>query len=542
MNTVPANPRALGLPFDEWRDGQREVVQALADWYINGREKFMFLEAPTGIGKSLIAGALIAYLVHEDVAVRGLISTVSKSLQSQYADGTLPMAQLAWGKGNHECLVLPPGHDPGDSPCTYGYTCSVRHECGYYVERDAAAVAPMAVLNTAFLLTCLHYVKTGEELARYIPVDEYFSGTQNLFDGASLYIHDEAHLLEGAIRNSVEMKLHHSFFNDIGFSMPLVADYREWGDWCESVLPTLQGMRKRYQLEAKAAASRGEVPRGMELDKRAVGYAGSVSRLLGTLLPLHPNIDLSMNQYVLVRPIWGAPFAEHALFRGAKKHLLMSATIIHPNYMAQTLGIKAEDFRYVSLPSPFPAMSRRVIDVARVKVNYKTTPGQFQVVIDQMDEIIASRPGDKGIIHAVSYARAQQILKQSANRHRMITHTSGKGQKELAIKQFAAAGPGAILVSPSVGVGEDFGKDDGCRMQFFVKFPFPSLGDPIVQARAQEVPDSPWYEADMAFVQAVGRGMRTPTDYCDSYVLDAGARWRFGNLPEWFTSSIIRRA
>lgn len=542
LSPVPEDPRDLGLPFDAWRKGQRETVQAVCEWYVDPHStKFLFLEAPTGTGKSLLAGAVIAHLKACGESVRGLISTVSKSLQTQYADGTLPMANIAWGRGNHDCLVLPPGSDPSDAPCTYGFKCDVRDRCTYYVERDRAAIGDMAVLNTAFLLTCLRFVEPSYALAEQIPVDPYFSAPHKLFDGASLYIHDEAHLLEGAIRNSVEMKLYHSFFADAGFPLPRVADYGVWGDWLEEALPEVQAMADAYKREAQRAARQGQQPEGMALEKRAVGYASQLAMLAYTLLPMHPHIDLSMNQFISIRPIWGAPFAEQSLWRAAKKHILMSATIIHPNYLAQSLGIAAEDYKYVSLPSPFPISGRRVIDVAQQRITGKTTRDQFARLVEQMDEIIASRPEDKGIVHAVSYQRAKDVVALSSQRGRMITHGNGRGEKEAAIAAFIHAGPGTIFVSPSVGIGEDFGKDDGCRMQFMVKYPIPSIGDPIVQARMEDVPQCIYFEADMAFVQAVGRGMRTPSDYCDTYVLDSGARSRYGWLPQWFKEAIIRR-
>jgi Rad3-related DNA helicase len=94
-------------------------------------------------------------------------------------------------------------------------------------------------------------------------------------------------------------------------------------------------------------------------------------------------------------------------------------------------------------------------------------------------------------------------------------------------------------VSPSVGVGEDFGAGDGCRFQFIIKWPIPSMGDPIVKARVEEVPDSLWWEADQAFVQAVGRGTRSATDHSTTYVLDALGGWRIKQLPATVQAAVV---
>ena len=156
-----------------------------------------------------------------------------------------------------------------------------------------------------------------------------------------------------------------------------------------------------------------------------------------------------------------------------------------------------------------------------------------------MDDYLDKHPDDKGIVHSVSYDRAEQIIRASRHRNRMVTHVRGKGKKEEAIYRYLET-EGAILVSPAVGVGEDFGRGENCRFQVFVKYPVPYMGDPVTRARVEENPDSLWMEADMAFVQAVGRGMRSADDWCTNYLLDSGAAWRLRFLPQYVQDSIVR--
>ena len=75
----------------------------------------------------------------------------------------------------------------------------------------------------------------------------------------------------------------------------------------------------------------------------------------------------------------------------------------------------------------------------------------------------------------------------------------------------------------------------------FIKYPIPYLGDPVVKARSEDKPDSLWLEADMAFVQALGRGTRSATDWCTNYVLDKGAAFRFSRLPADIQQAIVRK-
>jgi hypothetical protein len=160
---VPATPGELGLAFPAWRSNQREIIQDILYWYFKRDEKVLMLEAPTGVGKSLIAAALARILSHPMLQHHTAVTTISRHLQSQYTE-TLPgdLSAVAWGRSNHQCLIVHEG-DPSDAPCTYGYRCPEKARCPYYVERDTAQVHPTSILNTAFYLTGLQFVRLPKE-------------------------------------------------------------------------------------------------------------------------------------------------------------------------------------------------------------------------------------------------------------------------------------------------------------------------------------------------------------------------------------------
>lgn len=538
---VPDSPADLGfdpLMFPGWRPGQREVIQRLTNWALDfspGAKRFYMLEAPTGIGKSLIAAAVLEMVKRNTpgASFYGVVSTITRNLQTQYMSEALATrAVSAWGRGNHQCDVLGPGADPADAPCSHGFRCPIRSSCSYYIERDAAHLGPIAVLNSAFYITGVNYVRVGESL-------QTEERGANLFGGASLVIHDEAHLLEAAIRNMIEVRLYRDFWEEVGYPLPRTSDYGQWQLFLSAAADEVKRLADRYATEARNLAKVGQLPDD-PLGKRATQQNHARETFEKELLPHHPLINHEP-KYVQARPIWGAPFGEQYLWQHSGKHLLMSATIPHPKYTAGTLGIEDGEYIYESMPSPFPIMSRRIVFEPVVKMNARTTPAQFNKIIARMDELLDKHPSQKGIIHSVSYQRARDIIAQSRHAHRMVTHTQGRGQKEDAIERFLAAGPGAILVSPSVGVGEDFGRGDNCRFQFFIKWPIPYLGDPVIKARTEQNPDSLWVEADMAFIQMVGRGTRSADDWCVNYVLDTTAGFRFRRLPVSIQQTVIRR-
>jgi Rad3-related DNA helicase len=364
-------------------------------------------------------------------------------------------------------------------------------------------------------------------------------GGLRLFEGRHLAIHDEAHLLEPAIRGMMKLRFNREFYQELGVPLPRDKDYDNWLNWCHRAMAIADPLASEYESEAKKAARDGRtLGDEYRLHKRAHSAMKNLEQAAFYVLPHRPFIQAE-RFYVELLPIWGAPYAKNMLWNKAEKHLLMSATLLQPKFIARSLGLEDGEWISKTVPSPFHHANRRVLDVAEQKITYKSTPAHIRQQVEQLDRVLDKHPEHRGIIHTVSYQRARDILSLSRHAGRMVSHTNERGQKEAAIEQYLAT-PGAVFLSPSVAVGEDFGKGDSCRFQVFVKYPIPNTSDPIVAARREEDPNSMWFEADMAFVQSVGRGMRSEDDWCINYLLDAGARWRFGHLPKWFQAAIVR--
>jgi Rad3-related DNA helicase len=238
-------------------------------------------------------------------------------------------------------------------------------------------------------------------------------------------------------------------------------------------------------------------------------------------------------------PVWVSEFAEDTLFHATKKVVLTSATCTRKT--AEMLGIDADDLLLHEAPSDFPVERRPVYFHPAAKIDFRATESEIRYWLATIDNILRRREDRKGIIHAVSYARAKQIKDYSAFGHRMIVHDS-RGTRD-AVAEFRAAGPGAILVSPSVTTGYDFAGDQ-CEYQIIVKIPFPDRRDPVTAARTAKDATYPSYIAMQELVQAVGRGMRSADDQCETLIVDANCSWfmrKAGELaPFWFRQAYRR--
>lgn len=101
-----------------------------------------------------------------------------------------------------------------------------------------------------------------------------------------------------------------------------------------------------------------------------------------------------------------------------------------------------------------------------------------------------------------------------------------------------------ILVSPSMerGVSLD---DSLCRFIIWLKAPYLSMADKLVGARlyGSQIGNI-WYKSQMllSIVQGCGRGVRSDTDYCTTYLLDDQIRKAIsknpGMVPGWFREAL----
>ena len=113
--------------------------------------------------------------------------------------------------------------------------------------------------------------------------------------------------------------------------------------------------------------------------------------------------------------------------------------------------------------------------------------------------------------------------------------------KESLAKWLDSKGP-SVFISTAMTEGIDL-KDDRARYQIYVKMGFPFMGDKRVAKRI-DLGHWAWYnyQAIEDVEQASGRATRTPTDWAETFILDAS----FGNLlsrsrpyfKQWFLDRI----
>jgi Rad3-related DNA helicase len=574
-------PTDLGLPekFGSWRETPNwSQWDTIADLASQATDTVIY-QGPTGSGKSLAGMATLA--MHD--FRRAVYLTGTKQLQDQLAgDFAHPVLK---GRQNYSCRVLQPMNKwatADQGPCTSGWKCPVRGECEYYRAKGDAEDATISVQNYAFFLAESNYA---------------FMSPWRLVD---LVIADECHELEKWLLNFVSIDLHDSTFGRLEIEVPRLSTPSDYYAWALLIKPRVLTDRARameacgifFEIDPDSGARKMVIPEGAmnRPEWRVFQTASSIARNLTNLVAwLEPRaggeqepgdgngpaeledptpvpssgFDRVDEDWVLrpimgmvkgrgnhrfadkeqigvqLLPVWVRQFAKPFFFAHARKHLLMSATILRPELLARTLGLEPGEFSWVESPSIFPKANRPLFVAANLKMSAGDQLQQsLPILASIVDDVLDNRyPNRKGIIHTGNYKIARYLLEHCRSR-RLLGYESGG--LEGTLEHFRGSSDPLVLVGPSLHTGVDLPGMVG--FQILAKLPFPDLGDE--QTRRRRVQDPEWYEwvTACSLVQAYGRGVRTMTDQCDTWITDAAFKFfharNKGYLPTWFRQAI----
>ena len=470
----------FGLPpkFSVWREGQQEECIHI----IGPGPRFRLLAAPTGFGKSVV------YVAAAALSGRTAILTSTKGLQSQLKRdfGGVDIR----GRNNYPCRLNT--HLTCDQGlCLFGVRCPMREEggCLYLDQLKRARHSKLVITNYSY----------------WLAQHEYSEGLGD-FDFLVL---DEAHEIPKHILDHMAVTI-----KPPRKPPQTLVGWREWAEGEKFVVEQRIKKAKEARKEKTFAILRARLTKISRLAEMSEDWKWEESP-----------------EKIIFSPVWPAPYADR-LFLNVPKVLLTSATLVPKT--ADLLGI--QDYVYRTVQSSFPVANRRFIHLPTVRINFRSTEAEEHVWIRKVDQIINKRKG-KGIIHTVSYARRDLLLKFSKHKKLMLTHNS-KNTEEV-VQKFKKAKKG-ILISPSMATGWDF-PGDQCRWQIIVKLPYPDMRGVIAQTRNKQDPRFASYLTAQQLVQTVGRGTRSKDDWCETFILDNNIVWFMNRnrdlVPEWFLES-----
>ena len=575
----PLSPRdsELGDPplptqFVSFRDHQLPAVDDILAAFTQGKI-VVFLDAPTGSGKTLIA-EVVRRLDAGQSGQKTLYVCNNKSLQDQFA-GDFDYAKVLKGRKNYpthdrpemfpevtagDCSMTTISQYPGCSTCpsrngvddgggSWGGMQAVEdmeeeilhcdechgpnypevplHQtCDYLIARNAAENAPLAVLNTAYLLAAANGV--------------------DMFTGRDLVICDEADQLEGELMRFVEVIIGRHLRDRLNIGLPeQVTEIESWAEWLRwDVIPKIHAERSRLSSKDRKQRKRKK----------------SLKELVGKIKVILPKLgdDWVVDGYedarkrrgsqqrktVRFRPVHVRDHAREWLWDHEQKWLLMSATIISPAQMAEDLGLKDHEWAAVTVESTFPVERRPVFLDRHVGPVVRRTEDTVRPKLAAEIQAIADEwPDERILVHTHSY-NLTKYLQEALSPWRTKLAYQDSASRDGALQYWLDSDNG-ILFAPSFDRGVDL-YDDRCRVQIIAKAPFPYLGDKQVSKRMHSAGGQLWYtvETIRSIVQATGRVMRSEDDWGATYILD-GSVWRLLNengqlFPSWWREAVIR--
>ena len=229
---------------------------------------------------------------------------------------------------------------------------------------------------------------------------------------------------------------------------------------------------------------------------------------------------------------------KRAFHNNAGVKLYMSATIGDP--VAYSNEISISDYHHIKLPSVFDYSQSPIYYVNDYKMSYHEKDSSFPRIVEMIEGILTLYPNKRGIVQTGSYQFAKILLDMISpqfKRRLLLYDDSRDKQEKLDDFKFSS---NKVLVGPSLTEGLSL-NDELCRFQIIMKVPYPSLADKYVAAKSKFNPK--WYSNATAItlLQGVGRGIRSSSDWCVTFILDACFGTLYSNCNKMFEGDFMKR-
>lgn len=508
----------------QYRENQKS---ALKDLYDSDRS-IRLLNAPPGSGKSLIGMAL----GYASGGVTYLCS--SKSLQDQLEE-EFPEAEKIRGRSNYRCLL---NWGLTAAECIPGAKQYCKHysECLYRLQKEKVERASLKILNYHYYLNETNYV--------------------GKFSGSKLVICDEADVLETILVNFIKLRISTEAVRRYKLGAPRFKTSQAkgavdaWKAWAAAAAKTMTNHRNDISSNlgnAHQTLQQGPNVSVNESIRVLTSSLSSVNSIIFGLKNLLKYLDDTWlwersERFWEFKPTWLTEnLSRDFFFNSAERHVLMSGTQPPLEITSKLFGINPGEFHYFEVDSPFDIDNRKIVLKPSYSLTKETEASEIGAVKSAIKDVMDRQLGEKGIIHAISYRLAEQIMEINSNR--LLLHESE--QKQDIMEMFLDSDLPLVLVSPTIMRGVNL-YDDRCRFIIWAKAPFLYLGDNTVRARAFSGQwGNLWYKSEtaQALVQGAGRGVRHENDWCTTYILDGKAVELIQKNPKlfpvWFRDAMI---
>ena len=525
------------FPAPEFRAQQKQALREIRSAFESDND-VVLVRAPTGSGKSLLARAIMGCARSKQTAepaqATGAYYTTPQvsQLDDVAADSLLDDLNIIRGKNNYTCL-LPGEHDtPVDqAPCAResGFDCSVKHRCPYFSDRSIAAAQPHAAMTLAYFMQ---------------------TAGSDVFGKRDVVVIDEAHGLAEWAEMYATIELSPDrvpVWDEVG--VPGVAAADDPLDRTVRFAETLAGVcsRAKDELTAQPELSAEEVARRDRLGELISECNWFVDDYRDPESPTTWVVDQPGGEEtaITIKPLDPARYLQHTVWDRGDTFALLSATILNKEAFCRGVGLDPGRVALVDVEHTFPVENRPLYDVTQGKMTYEHREETLPRLARLLVRLMADHPNEKGLIHAHSYAIADDIADRLTDfgvGPRVRTHTTESRDDELGA--WKASDDPEVFLAVKMEEALDLA-GDLARWQVLCKAPYLNTNDSRV-ARRLEDGQWAWYHraALRTVIQACGRVVRAPDDYGATYLADSSLLDLFdraaADMPPWFRAQVDR--
>lgn len=542
------------FPFDEFREGQKECIEAVLNAFNSGK-RFVILEAPTGSGKSVI-GMTIAKFFQKSYYL-----TIQKILQDQLVkDFANDKIKCLKGRNAYACNYWDVYKDRYQNDTSkmnalkqmskdpvLGSTMGRRLPAseGVCLVKDRRSKSDLCMPCGAGNLvksTCPYWKAVGESVVSDTCIMNFHSflyqtQVEDRFKPRDLIIIDEAHNSEPQLMDFVSLTLTDKAWRKEGIKMPKYDTAEEYAEWFDKI-----EIHTKIEDIVRLANLTRDFKKANDWKKVLLQYKIFLESVTsGDWIPKWENKG-PWNK-VTLKPVFVDKHAGKYLFNYGQKVLMMSATILMPKVMYESLGIDPSEAFAYRMKNRFPVESRPIYFQPAGSMSWKNKQKTMPKLLAATEEIAKTYKNEKGIIHTHNFEIARYMMDNGSRelRRRLVYQENYRSKDEM-LKDHAQRTDGSIIIAPAMHEGLDL-KGDLSRFQIICKVPYPSFKDnEQLKLRMQISQDYYNWLTALKLIQSYGRSIRSEDDWADTFVLDED----FGFfqkkcqklLPKWFKTAI----
>lgn len=539
------------FPLENFRPGQQQAIERVLETFDAGY-KYVFLEGPTGSGKSAI-GYTIAQFVQ-----KAYYLCPQKFLQDQLSadfgengkclGSHRPMIDLK-GRGTYPCsyyerMLDKFGKDHPDYPITFEKARQkIMCDKGECKRQGQSKIVECC--DGKLAVYCPYFKRVYEALASHICLMNFHSflfqtNVVHQFPKRDLLVIDECHVSEDVLLRFVELKISDKHLMRRQIKFPKLETVDEYLEFFDEI-----GLGEIIADEIKLARAFGDEKAEDEWTHLAIKYEMITNSTTDEWVVLWEESKEKVSRTVILRPVFVDEFAERFLFNKADHVLLMSATILSKEAICDSLGIENDEAHMLRLPCLFPAENRQLHFVPSGSMSFKNKAKTFPKLVADVTKICRKHANDRGIIHTHNFEICKKLIdecpKDVSSRFLHQKDDQFEGNKHLLIQKHKNT-PNSVIIAPAMHEGLDLIDDLG-RFQILCKVPYPPKADPQISRRMEMSPTYYDWRTATKLVQSYGRIIRHDGDFGTTYILDKDFEFFYKRiksmLPSWFKEAIV---